>query len=208
MAYNLKSPKLKEKKTFEIEKEIPYEDKVKTFANPYTKEVMWVKREYLGKGWYATYVNGKLVDKSRNVKSSYEYVPENFKEVSLFSEMSYHSGLRDKGKITKYGMEDYTLQYSDYKPIGEYKLQSPLKTSQKDEFGEVKNKVEFQKWNYVVLNWKPEGNKTKLQIVHKTSTPYGEKKEIYKSKEYDISERKEAIKDFRNYVAKIKKEKF
>ena len=194
----------------EKETKIFSQDEVKTFANPQTKEIMSIKREYLGKGWYATYIDGKLVDKSRNVGSSYSYVPQGYKEISLFSEMSYHSGLnkKEKGKITNYGTEDYTLQYSDYKPLGEYKLESSLRTNKKDEYGQIKNKVELQKWNYIVLNWIPEGNTTKLQIKHKVSDPYGNEKEVYKSKVYDISERKQAIKDFRKYVAENKKKKF
>lgn len=185
----------------------PYQDEVKTFANSQTKEIMWVKREDVGKGWTNTYVNGKLVEKSRNPSDLYKIIPQDFKEISLFSEMSYHSGLNRQGKINHYGTSDYTLEYSDYTPIGNYKLQSPLKTQNKDEFGKVKNDVELQKWNYVVLNWKPEGDKTKLQIVHKTSTPFGEEKEIYKSKEYNLSERKQAISDFKAYVKKIKEKK-
>lgn len=210
MAYKIKNKPLKEKKSFEVKSNIPYSNEVSIFANPNTKEIMWIKRDYLGKGWYATTINGKLVDKSRNVGSSYKYVPEGYKEISLFSEMNYHSplGQKESGKITRYGTHDYTLQYSDYKPLGKYKFQSPLKTGRKDEFGKVKNEVELQKWNYIVLNWIPEKEGTKLQITHKTSTPYGEEKEIYKSKIYNISEKDKAVKDFREYVAKVKDKEF
>jgi hypothetical protein len=202
MAYGIKG-----KRENVVQPKVFFYDEVKTFANPETKELMSIKREYQGKGWYVTYINGELVDKSRDVGSSFKYVPSGFKEVSLFSEMSYHSGLIDKGKITNYGTHDYTLQYSDYTPIGEYRLQSPLKTEKKNEFGKIKNDVELQKWNYVVLDLKPDGDKIKLYIKHKISTPYGEEKEVYKSREYDLSEKKKAIKDFKEYVGKIKKEK-
>lgn len=187
--------------------DVPYSDEVKSFANPHTKEIMWIKRDYLGKGWYATYVNGKLLEKSRNPKSSYEIVPQNFKEISLFSEMNYHSGLNEKGKITNYGTNDYTLQYSDYNPKGVYKFQSPLKSGNKKEFGKVKNEVELQEWNYVVLDWKPVGNTSKLQIKHNIYSPFEKEKNIYTSREYDLSEKKQAISDFKDYVKKIQEKK-
>jgi hypothetical protein len=201
-----KQPNVTEKpiKSYAENVPTPYQDEVKTFANPKTKEIMWIKREDAGKGWTNTYVNGKLIEKTRNPESSYKLVPQDFKEVSLFSEMSYHSGLNEKGKITKYGTNDYTLEYSDYTPIDNYRLQSPLKSQNKKEFGEVKKDVQLQKWNYVVLDWKPEGDKVKLQIKHKTSTPFGEEKEIFKSKEYDLSEKDKAISDFKEYVKKVK----
>jgi hypothetical protein len=211
MTYAIKSKKSKEKETFAVEKrEIPYQDAVSSYANPDTKEIMWIKTENIGKGWEAIYVNGKLVKKSRSGTFLGSYVPKGFKKVSLFSEMSYHSALTQgkKGKITRYGTHDYNLDYSDFKPIGKYKLLSPLKTNSKKEFAEVKNEVELQKWNYIVLNWKPEENTTKLQIEHKIKTPYGEDKEIYKSRVYDISEKNQAVKDFRNYVAKVKNKEF
>jgi len=198
MAYKIKKSKPK------AENITPYEEEVKTYANPETKRVMWIKRKYLGKGWYATYVDGELVDTSRNVGSSSSYVPEGYKEVSLFSEMSYHSGMSHKGKIDNYGTSNYTLQYSDYKPIGKYKINSPLKTQQKDEFGKLKEDVEFQEWNYAVLE---KNSDDKFQFKHQFSNPYGQKKIVYTSKEYDAKSKNKAIKDFRNYVAKIKKEK-
>jgi hypothetical protein len=210
MAYKIKNKPLKEKVIPRNESlKIPYSDEVKSFANPDTKEIMWIKREYLGKGWYATYVNGKLVEKSRDVKNYSQFVPSGYKEIGLFSEFSYHSPLLtgESRKITNYGTHDYTLQYSDYKPLGKYRLSSPLRTGKKNEFGKVKSDVELQKWNYAVLNWNV-GEKQGLQIQHKVSTPYGEKKEIYKSRIYALSEKDKAISDFKSYVNKIKKESF
>jgi hypothetical protein len=180
--------------------DVPFADEVQFYANPETKEIIHKHTEFLGKGWYAIYVNGKLVKKSRD---TYFKVPSGFKEVSLFSETSYHSKLGRKGKITRYGTHNYNIQFSNYKPIGKYKLISPVKTQLKSKFAKPISSVELQKWNFMALNWKPEGDKIKLFIEHSVHTPF-DKKEIYKSKEYDISEKKQAIQDFRDYVEKHK----
>ena len=179
---------------------VPFADEVTFYANPYTKEILHKNTEYAGKGWYNVFMNGRLVEKTRNPHFE---VPTGFKKVDLFSETSYHSGKNDKRKITRYGTHDYTIQYSGYKPIGKYKLQSPVKTQLKKQFGKEINSVQLQKWNYMALNWRPEGDTTKLFIEHNIHTPF-DKKEIYKSKEYDISEKKQAMKDFREYVEKHK----
>ena len=132
---------------------VPYASEVRFYADPKTKEIIHFQTKWLGKGWYAIYKNGKLVEKTRN--PTYK-VPKNYKKVSLFSETSYHSSLGKKPRITKYGMEDYTLQFSKYKPLGVYKLQSPIKTELKSKFGKPIKKVKLQKYYFVDIEKKGE----------------------------------------------------
>lgn len=182
--------------------DIPFASEVQFYADPKTKEIIHFQTKFLGKGWYAVYKNGKLVEKTRNPTYN---IPENYKKVSLFSETSYHSSFGKKPRIRKYGTEDYTLQYSKYSPLGKYKLKSPVKTELKNKFAKPIKQVELQKWNFIALNWIPEDDGIKLQIQHTKSTPFDDvynKKRIYQSKKYTMKEKKQAIKDFREYVKK------
>lgn len=184
---------------------IPYADEVSFYANPKTKEIVHFRTKFLGKGWYAIYKNNKLVKKTRN--PSYT-VPSNFKKVSLFTEMSFHSSLSKtkkggRGGFGNYGTKDYTLDFSSYNPLGKYKLKSPVKSQLKNQFGKEVSSVQLQKWNYIALNWIPEDDKIKLQIQHSKHTPF-KKKKVYESKKYDMKDKKQAIKDFKKYVSKHK----
>jgi len=191
---------------------IPYADKVRFYANPENEKIIVVQTNDLGKGWYEHRV-GEHVRKSRSRLTDEELLNQfypNYTKISLFTETSFHSNIFEKkSKIRNYGTKDYTLSFSTFKPIGEFRLQQPVRTQRKDKFGKVVNKLVLQEWNYVVLNWIPD-DKIKLQIEHTISNPFtksGEEKIIFKSKIYKLEDKKQAISDFKNYVAKIQKKR-
>jgi hypothetical protein len=191
-----------------VHSNIPYASEVSFFANPNNASIITASRKFLGKGWYL-YRVGDYVKKSRDGGLLVTFIKEkypNYEGVSLFSETSYHSPLNEPEKITNYGTHNYNLQYSHYIPIGNYKLEQPVKNELKKGFGKEINNVEMLKWDYIVLDWKPEENTTKLFIRHKQSTPFDKGqggKVLYESREYDISEKDKAIKDFKDYVRKF-----
>ena len=189
---------------------VPYASGVSFYGNPKTKQIIYTQTEYRGKGWYAITVGEHTKttrDKSDVFDMLSQYYP-NYKELSLFSETSYHSSLGQSkvGKISKYGTEDYTLDYSSYVPVGKYQLKKPVKTEHKKGFGKEIKSVELQKWNYVVIHWTPVADdKVELQVRHTVSIPF--KKESitkYKSRKYKEAEKDLAIADFKRYVEKIR----
>ena len=181
----------------------PYASDTIFFANKRTKKIVPVINAFTGKGWWEHTV-GEYRGKSRS-KSGYlsilnKYYPS-YKEISLFSETSYHSGYNKKGKITTYGTKDYTLQYSTYKPLAKYTIITPVKTNLQSSFGKPIKSVTLQEWNYIVLEWFPTTPIT-LAIKHSKSTPFGDEKTIFKSKKYKLTEKADVIKAFRAYVKK------
>lgn len=191
---------------------VPYSDKVKFYANPHSKDIIWVHKKHTGKGWME-FIVGDHVEKSRNpshhLSMLREYYPD-YENISLFSETSFHSSITQQNQIKNYGMNDYALHYSDYDPMEKYKLQKPVRTNRSNMHGEIINEIVFQKWNYIVLNWKPTDEGTKLSISHKRSNPYtpvGKGTVLFESREYDISEKEQAIKDFKDYVKRYEKER-
>ena len=184
------------------ESDIPYADDVTFYANKDKKSIITVQRTPLNQGWYMVRV-GEHSKKSRDtniIPMLRNYYP-NYVRISLFAETSYHSKTGDEtGKITKYGTNDYTLQYSSYKPLEKYKLEQPIKTQTKENFGKVLHEVELSEWTYFVLNWIPE-EPIKFQIEHSISTPFDEEN-IFKSKIY--TDKEEAITEFKKYVKEHK----
>ena len=75
----------------------------------------------------------------------------------------------------------------------------------KGKFGEVINKIKFNEWEYLVIDWKPTDSGIKLQINHKITNPLTNKdKLMYSSKEYDESESDKVIDLFKKKVSQIK----
>lgn len=181
----------------------PYASNTIFYANKQSKKIVPVTNNYTGKGWWEHTV-GSYTAKSRD-KSGYMSILRKhypgYKKISLFSETSYHSGYDKKGKITNYGTKDYTLEYSTYKPMSTYTLIQPVKTERQSMFAKKINKVTLQEWNYIAIDWFPEKNIT-LQIKHTVSTPFGDKKTIYKSRRYTLSQKDKVISDFKAYVRK------
>jgi len=182
--------------------EAPWSDRVIFYADKRNKKIVPIYNEYMGKGWWKHTVG----EYSQTTRSK-DYHPllrkhyPSFKDpVSLFTETSYHSSYPDEqGQITNYGTNDYNLQYSSYKPIGTFNLVTPIRTQTQSAFGNIIDTVPMQEWNYIVLDWIP-SDPIQLQIQHQKSTPFGDKKEIYKSKKYPISQKDKAIQDFMEYV--------
>lgn len=191
-----------------------YSDEVRFYADKRKKSIIRTKSIYKGKGWWSHIVGDYTIpsrNKDADMKLMAKYYPT-YKRISLFSETSYHSGFNYPNKITRYGTKDYTLQYSSYKPIATYTLEQPVKTSLRNAFAKVINKVTLLEWNYIVLNWQPIKNDIVLQITHKVSTPFTPtwadvRKIIFQSRRYTLAEKNKAIKDFRDYVAKVTKKK-
>lgn len=184
---------------------IPYSDKVSFYANPHSKDIIWTHRKHSGKGWFE-FIVGDHIEKSRNENHNLtmlrEYYPD-YEHISLFSETSFHSSITQQNQIKNYGMNDYTLHYSDYDPIEKYNLQKPVMTNRSDMHGEIINEVVLQEWNYIVINWKPTSEGTKLFITHKKSNPFTPVDQgtlIFESMEYDESEKDQAINDFKDYI--------
>jgi len=202
MAFKIK--RKKEKLNKNTNYEIPYHNKVKFFANKNTKRITNVEQKFIGKGWYEIRVGDqrlKTRDPHGEVDRLLREKYPNYKPLSLFSELSYHSGLTRKGKIAKYGTNDYNLQYSDYKPLETYALEQPVKSTRKDEFGKIRKQVKLLEWEYIVLDWIPD-KKIRFQIKHQIFYPFDEEKTIFRSKKYNSEEKDQAIKDFKNYVKK------
>ena len=124
------------------------------------------------------------------------------KPISLFQSLSFHRG--KSGVITNYGTEDYTLQFTDRKPIKKYRLVSPVKSNRKADYGKKITQVTVYEWNYIVLSWIPEKN-IKLQVKQTVKYPDGTYKVLFKSKIFNMSEKKDAIKLFKDKVVAYKK---
>ena len=183
-----------------------YSDKVRFYANKKEHALITSETTTLGKGWCEVRV-GKFSEKQRGScdvsRVLNNHYPE-YKEVSVFTEDSYHTP--ESGKVTNYGTHKYNLQFSKLKSINSpYNVLDPIKSTKKSRFGKPLKKVQFHEWEYVVLNWKPEGDKIKLQVKHSIDNPLtGEKKVIYESPEYNESDSESAIKKFNEVVEKIK----
>jgi len=189
---------------------IPSADKVSFYAIESKDMIVPVYKEDMGKGWY-TLVVGDVVQKTRN-PDPMQILRMNYgspKSISLFSETSYHSGINNPNKIKNYGTEDYTLDFSSYKPIKTMKLVEPVKSNLKKKFGKTINKVELQTWDYIVIDWIPD-DKIKLQLKHTRSAPLdkaGEGKVVFKSKRFPVSNKKEVISMFKKYIKDFEKKR-
>ena len=186
--------------------EIPYADKVRFYANRDTKKLITSEVKDIGKGWCQVRV-GKIVEKQRGVCSPSNILESKYpkyKEVSTFTELSYHKP--KSGKIENYGTNKYNLGYSKLKPIDKpYTLESPVKSTEKNRFGKIVNKVQFHQWEDVTLDWRPDGDSKKLFVKHRIANPLtGENKVIFKSQEFNVKDSNSAIKLFKSRVNKIK----
>jgi len=190
-----------------------YAGKVRVFANPMDKTAITTSASDSGKGWSRVRVGNKEIQTRKGVGEAraellQKYYPNYTKELSTFTPLGYHSGLSHRGKIHNYGTHKYTLEYSKYAKVGEVKLLQPVKTERKERFAKVTNRMPIYAERYVVLNWRPEGNTTKLWVeVIEENGLTGEKKKIVKTKEFDVKDSNRAISAFRQEVdrAKLKK---
>lgn len=192
--------------------EIPYASKVRFYADHADKTIIHTHTEYVGKGWRDVRV-GNHHEKTRRGEGSIKYnlmdkyYPKHDDELSLFSETSYHSSLNQgtAGKIDTYGTHEYNKDFSVYKDAGEYELLQPVKTESPKEFAKVINKVNLQKWRYVVLNWKPDGNDVLLFVKDTIHDPIRDtEKVLFKSKEFPLADKNKAIDIFNKRVKDAK----
>jgi len=184
-----------------------YSDKVRFYRNEKSKVLITSKTEYLGKGWCESRV-GRFSEKQRgkcDVSGLLNKHYPGYKEVSVFTEDSYHKP--KSGKITNYGTKKYNLEFSKLKPINSpYEVSDNILSTSKDKFGKPLKKIQFHEWENKVLNWRPEGNSTKLWVKHSISNPLtGEDKVIYKSEEYDEKDADQVIKLFKDKVSEVSK---
>jgi len=183
-----------------------YSDKVKFYANKDNHTLITSEKKDLGKGWCEVRV-GKFSEKQRGgcnvLRVLNTHYPE-YKEVSVFTEDSYHAPV--SGKVSKYGTHEYNLDFSKLKPINStFKVLDDIKSTKKSRFGKPLKQIRFNEWEYVVLNWIPKGEKVTLQVKHSLSNPLtGEKRTLYESPEYDEKDSKSAIKKFNEVVKKVK----
>lgn len=193
--------------------QVPYADKVKFYVDQNKKTIITSDVKYLGKGWTEIRV-GNHAEKTRadplttRNRLLTEYYPHHNKEISTFSELSYHSAIgQDKvGKIDTYGTKDYMKDFSIYKKEGKYTLLQPVKTLTKKDFGKEIKKLDMHQWRYVVVNWTPKGSKTVLVVKDTVHNPItGKEKVLYESKELPESKKNEAIKLFLRRVNEAKK---
>ena len=205
------------KGTFKVDgecRDIPYQDKVKFYADNKNKTIITTHTEYLGKGWYDVRV-GNHHKKTRGNETSVKqellqkHYPGHDEEISLFSELSYHSSIgQDKvGKVSKYGTNDYNKDFSIYKKIAKFKLLQPVKTEEKKRFGKEVDAVDVHKWRYVVIDWMPKGkDDIALQVRDTVKDPITDEDEVlFKSKEIPVSKKQDAFKLFEKRVAMAKK---
>lgn len=194
---------------------VPYSDKVHFYANHKDKTIITAKTKYVGKGWYDVRV-GNHFEKTRHGEGSlhWKLMRENYpghdNEISLFSELSYHSSLGQSkaGKVGNYGTNDYNKDFSVYKKIARYKLLQPVKTQVKTKFGKEIDKVTVHQWRYIVIDWIPKGRDkpVTLQIKDTVHNPLTDKEEtLFKSKEIPLSKKQEAFKLFNKRVADAKR---
>lgn len=162
-----------------MEENIPYEDKVHFYANPKLKKLIYTKRDYLGKGWIAIKVGRYKLKTRADAKSEVrrllsEKYPE-YKDVSLFTSLSYHSP--QNKRITNYsgGQEKWALQYSKLNKIGTYKLDEPVRTSKKRTFGKPVSKVPLYEWDYTAINWF--GGNENLELKRTLKSPFEDEPE-------------------------------
>jgi hypothetical protein len=185
---------------------VPYADKVKFYADHDTKKIINVQRTYTGKGWYDIRVGSHTMKTRNPVSDTNKLLEEHYPtytETSLFSETSYHSALTQgkAGKIDTYGTNEYNKDISFYKPLGEYQLLQPVKTTSKQEFGKVIEKVMISQWRYIVIDWIPENGKIYLQVKDTIHDPIkGEDKVLYKSKKFSESQKEEVYELFNQRV--------
>lgn len=188
--------------------EIPYASEVEFYSNPKDHKTITIQQKYVGKGWYELTFgedNGFRTIKTRNpslerAENLRDFYPT-YEPVSFFWDTSFHSS---KNGFGNYGTHDYNMDFTQRTKSGkEFLLEQPVKTEKKNQFGKIIKKIPEQTIDYVALDWRPEGDTEKLFITHSQHTPFG-KKEVFKSKEHDVKDKKEAIKHFKEYVEKIK----
>lgn len=213
----MKDAKVCPKGTFAVNntcRPVPYADKVHFYADTKNKTIVTARTKYVGKGWHDVRV-GNHHEKVRRGEGSAKYrllnayYPTHKDDVSLFSELSYHSsiGQNEVGKVTNYGTSDYTKDFSVYKKIARFKLLQPVKTQVKKDFGKEVNAVTVHKWRYVAIDWRPnkKGDVT-LFVEDKIKDPItGKDKTLFVSKEIPLSNKQEAFRLFDKRVAEAKK---
>lgn len=197
---------------------IPYASKVKKYVNPQTKTIITSDVTDKDKGWYSVRVGSKQstvrgydrIGMERD-KLLRKYYPD-YRNISLFSETSYHSSLTqgNQGKITNYGTNPYTKQFSSFKPIGTFKFEQPVRTESPQQFGDVLEEVQINQWRYVVIDWIPQGRgkPVMLQVKDIIDNPLtGEKRTLFKSKKfkYNYGQMDEVYKIFNERVEKARR---
>lgn len=185
------------------------------YANREKKSIIVVETTPKGKGWYDIKI-GDYQKKYRNW-SKFDLAPimlryyPNYENIRLFSELSYHSGLNEKNKITTYGTEDYCLNYSSYTPIDTYKCEQPIISRLKREFGKPRKRITLLEWDYIFIDWIPLDNGyIELQIKHTKSNPFDSIHKdniIFQSKTYKMKDKNKTIADFKAYVKKFERSK-
>lgn len=193
---------------------VPYDENVKFYADNKNKTIVTTQIEDLGKGWYDVRV-GNYHKKTRGGEGSVKqdllnkHYPGHDDEISLFSELSYHSaiGQGEVGKVKRYGTHDYNKDFSVYKKIAKFRLLQPVKTREKKRFGKEVDAVDVHKWRYVVIDWIPKGkDNIALQVRDTVKDPITDEDEVlFKSKEIPVSKKQEAFKLFNNRVSLAKK---
>ena len=201
-----------QKVKIETNKGVPYMSKCSFYKIGTT--IVPVVKELVGKGWWTVCVGkykGKVRDDWRAEqlisKMLHAFYPGASEKVSLFQSLSYHRG--ESGKVSKYGLKPYNLQFTRRIPQKRYTLASPIKSELKAKFGEVVKSVELYKWIFVVLNWRPmgKGKPVKLYVERKVMLPNDKEEVLFKSKEFDEKDAKKAIAIFQEEVEKAKKQK-
>ncbi|MEK6881279.1 MAG: hypothetical protein AABY22_16780 [Nanoarchaeota archaeon] len=199
--------KTKENKNIcESFRKIPEYSKTKFFISPSKNEIITGNKIDLGRnicivriGEYATKERKCDIGRLKSI-----YYPEH-KEISLFDEMSYHGAKsQGEGKITNYGTKDYNLQYTKLTPKIKAKFTNPVKTETKTQFFKEISEIDLNQKDYVVLNWIPKNDKILLQVKQTRESPMGEKENVFESKEFNLSNKEEAIKIFKERVETLK----
>jgi hypothetical protein len=195
---------------------IPYASEVRKYVNPQTKTIITSDVKDKGKGWFTVRVGSRqsTVRGYNRIESEREKLLQkhypNYDPVSLFSETSYHSSLTqgNQGKVTSYGTEPYTKQFSAFKPIDTFRFEQPVKTESPQNFGDVLEEVQINQWRYVVIDWIPQGigKSVLLQVRDTIDNPLtGEKRVLFKSKKFKESEKDKVYKIFNQRVNEAKR---
>ena len=195
----------------------PYSGDARYFIDHQKKRIIPAVVRPSGKGWYHIRV-GRYGEKTRNPGASirsilHEHYPGFHDAQGLFADMNYHSSKNSgtPGKIGTYGTHDYNKDFSLYRPLGKYKLETPVKTENKKDFGKEIDTVTLHEWDYTVIDWIPGENKDdpiKLQVRRKIDNPVtGTDKTIFTSQTLPLSKKDEAYKIFNEQIEKAKRRK-
>jgi hypothetical protein len=176
---------------------------VEYYVNPDTQQILPRWSQKIGRYWYTNLgehlIKGQYVDDETQER----LYPGFTERVDSFSLARSTDNKERKRRIDNYGTRDYTLQWSDYVPVGVFSLIFPIKSDGKT----IYNMTLFN-WNYIVLEWLndlSENDVTRFQVVHKIVPPFGLERNmgkiLYQSRIYEPHEKKLAIADFRRVVA-------